>query len=214
MRSWTIGAVLGLAMLAAPAQATVILAGSQASLGPDDGVTWGQLGPAGAHLFTPQVAQSTGGLTVQVSSPPGEVFRRDQGVDWPGGFTPGTPLLFEEHELEPLQLTFGSGVMGVGAEIEEGVSRGFVATLTLFGADGGLLGSVSAPGADGPVFLGALSDIPIARVRFSTVGPGGAVDAGFAIGPLALRVVPEPPTALLLIAGLAGLIALRRRAST
>jgi hypothetical protein len=139
------------------------------------------------------------------------VFRRDQGLDWSGGFAAGTQLLFEEHENEPLQLTFADGVTGIGAAIEESVPRGFVATLTLFGLDDSLLGSVSAIGGDGPVFLGALSDAPIGRARFSTMGAGGLVDAGFALGPLALRMLPEPSALALLLAGLGGLVVLRRR---
>lgn len=212
MRSLTIGAVIGLALLAAPAHAALIRADSQASLGSVDLVGWGQLGPAGAHLFTPVVATSTGGTAVRVSSSPGEVFRRDEGVDFAGGFAAGTPLLFEEHENEPVQLTFSTGVFGVGAAIAESVPRAFTAFLTAFGAGDVVLGTVSATGADGPVFLGALSDVPIMRVRFETVGPGGLVDAGFLLGPLALRELPEPASVALLLAGLLGLALVRRYA--
>jgi hypothetical protein len=211
MRSLTIAAALGVALLAQPARATVILADSQASLGATDSVAWDQLGSAGAHLFTPVFATSAGGVVVDVSSPPGEVFRRDQGVDVSAGFVVGTKLLFEVNEHEPVQLTFSTPQYGVGAEIAESVQRAFVATLTLFGPGNVLLGSVSAAGADGPVFLGALSDTPIARVRFSTVGPGGLVDAGFLLGSLQLVSVPEPPTVLLLLGGLAGLALARRQ---
>jgi hypothetical protein len=211
MRSLLIAALAGMAMLAAPAHATVVQANSQTSLGATDRVVWDQLGPAGAHLFTPVFATSAGGTVVDVSSPPGEVFRRDEGVDVTAGFATGTPLLFEVNEAEPVQLTWSSAVFGVGAEIAESVPRDFVATLTVFnGAT--ILGTVSAAGGDGPVFLGALTDLPITRVRFSTVGPDGVVDAGFLLGALQLVSVPEPSTALLLLAGLVGLALMRRRA--
>ncbi len=216
MRSLRIGALglaLASALLALPARATVIAATTQASLGATDTVAWDQLGSAGAHLFTPVFATSAAGVGVDVSSPPGEVFRRDQGVDVSAGFVVGTKLLFEVNESEPVQLTFSTPVYGVGAEIAESVQRGFVATLTLF--DGGtVLGSVSAAGGDGPVFLGALSDLPITRVRFSTVGPDGLVDAGFLLGSLQLVSVPEPSTALLLLGGLVGVALTRRRRSS
>jgi hypothetical protein len=211
MRALTIAAVLGAALLAQAAHATVIQAGSQASLGATDSVGWDQLGGAGAHLFTPVFATSAGGVVVDVSSPPGEVFRHDEGVDVTAGFTVGTQLLFEVNESEPIQLTFSTPQYGVGAEIAESVQRAFVATLTLFGPGNVLLGSVSASGDDGPVFLGALSDTPIARVRFSTMGPGGLVDSGFLLGSLQLVSVPEPSTALLLLGGLAGAALTRRR---
>ena len=211
MRSLTIAAALGVALLAQAAHATVIQVGSQASLGAPDSVGWAQLGGAGAHLFTPVFATSAAGVGVGVSSPPGEVFRHDEGVDVSAGFVIGTNLLFEVNESEPVQLTFSTPQYGVGAEIVESAQRAFVATLTLFGPGNTLLGSVSAAGGDGPVFLGALSDMPISRVRFSTVGPGGLVDAGFLLGPLHLVSVPEPATVLLLLGGLAGVALTRRR---
>jgi hypothetical protein len=214
MREAVLGGVaLGLVLFAPPVHATVIQAGSQASLGANDGVVWSQLGPAGAHLFTPVFATSSGGVVVDVSTPPGEVFRRDEGVDAMAGFAPGTPLLLEANEREPVQLTFDTPVMGIGAEIAESVQRAFTATLTLFGPGNLEIGSLTASGGDGPLFLGALSDTPITRVRFSTAGPGGLVDAGFLLGTLRLVSVPEPPTVLLLLVGIAGLALTRRRAS-
>ncbi|MBV8169011.1 MAG: PEP-CTERM sorting domain-containing protein [Alphaproteobacteria bacterium] len=210
MRSLMIAAALGVALLAQAAHATVIQVGSQAGLGATDSVAWDQLGGAGAHLFTPAFATSTGGAVIDVSTPAGEIFRRDEGVDAAAGFAAGTPLLWSVHEHEPVQLRFSTPVYGVGAEIVEDVQRGFVATLTLFNL-GNVLGSVSVTGGDGPVYLGALSDVPITLVRFSTMGPDGLIDAGLLLGPAQFVSVPEPSTALLLLGGLAGVALMRRR---
>src|SRR5438876_105591 len=114
MRGVLVGIGIALVVGAAPAHATLALVSSRAALGAGDAVGWAQLGPAGVHLFTPQFALSAGGITVDVSSPPGEVFRHDQSVDWTGTFVPGAALLFEQHELEPLQLSFAQAVLGIG----------------------------------------------------------------------------------------------------
>src|SRR5262249_15157600 len=150
-------------------------------------VDWGQLGPPGTHLSTPQFAVSaSGAITVDLSSPPGEVFRRDQGLDWTGNFAPGAALVFEQHELEPLQLTFSQPVLGVGAQIQESALRDFSATVQAFSPSNVLIGSFTILAAatdaadDSARFLGVLSDTPISRIRFATVGPNGVVDAGFA----------------------------------
>jgi len=209
MRSLTIAAALGVALLAQAAHATVIQVGSPAGLGATDSVAWDQLGGAGTFLFTPALATSAGGAVIDVSTPAGEVSRRDEGVDASAGFATGTPLLFDVNEHEPVQLRFLTPVYGVGAEIAEDVQRGFVATLTLFNF-GNVLGSVSVTGDGGPVYLGALSDVPITLARFSTMGPGGLIDAGLLLGPAQFVSVPEPSTVLLLLGGLAG-VALTRR---
>jgi hypothetical protein len=215
---WLIGGLMAaLLMTATPAHATLTLVTDRAALGATQTVAWTQLGAAGAHLFTPAFAVSGGGITVDVSSPPGEVFRRDQSVDWVGNFAPGAALVFEQHELEPLQLTFSQPVLGAGAQIQESVLRAFTATLSVFSPANALLGSFSLAGLasaaadNSAVFLGVLSDTPIGRIRFATLGPNGAADAGFAINALSL-VVPVPePSSLTLLAGAIALTGAWRR---
>jgi hypothetical protein len=218
MRSFAAGLVFAMGLAIMPAHATVTFVTSRAALGANDAVDWAQLGPAGSLVSTPAFAQSTGGgVTVDASTPAGEVLRHDQGVDWVGNFAPGQALLVDQFELEPLQLTFSQPVLGAGAQIQESLLRSFIGSLSVVGAGNQFLGSVSIPGlanaaADGSaIFLGVLSDTPFTRVRFDTVGPNGAVDSGFAINALALVEAPEPPSALLLAGALAALLARRLR---
>ena len=221
MRGLIGGLGLAFGIAAMPAHATLTVVTDRGALGATDAVAWAQLGPAGTHLFTPLVALSAGGgVAVDVSSPPGEVFRVDQSVDWIGNFAPGAALVFEQHELEPLQLTFAEPVLGAGAQIQESALRDFTATLSVFSPTNVLLGSFSLAGLasaaadDSAIFLGVLSDAPIGRIRFATVGRNGAVDAGFAINDLSLVVeAPEPATALLLVGAVALTAAWRRRFS-
>ncbi len=218
MRGLIGGLGLALGVAVAPAHATLTMVTDRGALGATDTVDWAQLGPAGAHLFTPVFATSSGGgVTVDVSSPPGEVFRHDQSVDWTGNFAPGAALVFEQHELEPLQLSFAAPVLGAGAQIQESLLRDFTATIRAFSPTDAPLGSFTVAGLatdaadDSAPFLGVLSDTPIGRIVFDTVGPGGAVDDGFAVNALALVEVPEPASLTLLAGALALTAAWRRR---
>jgi hypothetical protein len=217
--------VAGFSLAGSFADATEILVTDRSALGADDSASWASLGSPGAHISTPAFVTSGAGVTIGVSTPAGEVFRHDQGVDWSGNFSPGAALVFDQNEGGWLQVRFSRPVLGIGAQIQENLLRSFTAMLSVFSPDDVLLGSFAVAGqstaaGDGSaLFLGVLSDVPIGRVRFDTVGPGGAIDAGFAIDGLSLvdaadpTAVPEPASALLLAGGLLALGYLRCRAA-
>ncbi len=201
------------------AQAFTIVTNS--ALAADDFVSWSDFGPSFTSVPSGSQASSNLGNTVTVSMPSGDFFRLEQGNGWAGNFAPSAQLLWTRSNPGPLSIVFDTPVAGAGAQIQLNIGENQVRTFTAFveGFDSSntSLGSVSLAGVsnnlgnNSAIFLGAVSDIPIARLAFSVV-PTDELDRDFAIGQLDIRQVPVPPQVLgsLLFATLSA-IKLRRQ---
>jgi hypothetical protein len=199
----TLVAASAIAGISPIAQAFTLVTSSSA-LAPDDFVSWGNFGSSFTLVPSGSQTPSNLGNPVTVSLPSGDFSRRDQGNGWAGNFAPGVQLLWTLGNPGPLSLTFGTPVFGAGAQIQlnippDGV-RSFTAFVEGFDSSNNSLGSVSLPGLsnnlgnDSAIFIGALSDTPIARFAFNVQSTDGS-DNDFAIGQVEIRQVPLPPQA-------------------
>ena len=221
--------VLLAAFLIAPAMvssasAAIIAVASPAGLGATTTVNWDAFGPPGVYS-TPPAVTAFGPRTVGFASSLGILNRVNEGSGIVSNFLPGTPLLAQFTQQDNFIVNFGAPVRGVGAPIQDLQSGAFTARMRFYDESSTLLGTVEAAGTNGGLengavpYLGGLSDAEnIKYVLLSIVDP--AVDFGqrenLAIGPLNFAVtatqVPEPASTGLMVAGLLGLIGLRRRA--
>lgn len=189
---------------------------SLAALSSNDSIDWGQLGPTGTVLTSPQLVTSTGGLGATVTSL-GDLERRDEGSGWAGNFTIGDHLLWDQGIANPdsITITFDQAVRGFGAQIQADFFGPFTARITLSNGDVFTELGDSSNLADGSaIFIGALDPTAdITSVTFDLTSAAFSPN-DFAIDTLFLNTVttvPEPLTLSLFGAGLAGTIALRRR---
>lgn len=217
-----------LALIAAPAApssagAAIIAVASPAGLGPNTTVNWDAFGPPGVYS-TPPAVTVFGPRAVGFASSKGTLDRVNEGSGFVSNFLPGTPLLLQDTQQDGFVVNFSDPVRGVGAPIQDFLRGAFTAQLRFFDAANTLLGSINVSGTNtglenGAVpYLGGLSDAEdIKYVAFNILDPG--VDFGrrgnLALGPLnfavAATAVPEPASTSLMLAGLLGLLGLRRR---
>ncbi len=220
------GAVLSLLLigLSAAAQAQVIVT-NRTSLGANDSVGWGQLGPVFSNPSNPSSFTSVGGMTgsVSLSNPNDDFVRRDQGLSggWGGNFSPGDQLLWTNLTPDTMTITLDSPVYGIGANFQQNFYGDFTAQLEAFDSNGNSLGAFTENGTsngngDGSaIFLGVEDNT--ANIKSITYSDSGLPNDGFAINELGIKSssepVPEPGSlAMLFGAGLPALgFSLRRR---
>jgi len=178
-------------------------------LGADDNIQWGQFGPPDTIINGPAEGLTDGGLAFTVDDGDHALLRLDQSDGWNGNFSPGEELIWSGDFVAPIEIDFDRPVFGVGANIQKGNFGMFDGVIEVFDGDENLIERFSREGdsndnADGSaIFIGILSDTPIARATFY------AGSSGAAINMVGLVTIPAP-SGLALLAG-AGLIASRRR---
>jgi len=182
---------------------------SRDDLGADDNIQWGQFGPPNTAFDTPAGGFTDNGLTFTVDDPDNHRLARfDQGDGWDGNFSPGDELIFNSLFGTPIIMEFDQPVFGVGANIQGSFFGRFTGVIEVFDMDGTLIERFSREGesndnADGSaIFIGIVSDTPIARATF-------AVDTEIAINMVGLVTIPAPSSLTLLAVG--GLACRRRR---
>lgn len=192
----------------------------------DDFIDWGQLGPDGAVLSTPQpwISQSTAfiGLVGNVSG--GTFQRLDQGNGWNGNFSTGDHLIWNQGGPTDTGIDLGiefdnQFVFGGNAQIQADFFGAFTATLTAFDHDGNVLGQVTEQGqsnsnGDGSaISIGFRSSLPnVYFLEFNVVDVNGGDSLainGFNIYTSG-TTTPEPGSLLLLGSGLLGTLAYGR----
>jgi hypothetical protein len=216
MRRFLAVCLAAVALSVCPASASTVLVTSEAGIGATGIIDWGPLGPPLTFLSNPFSTSTTDGNAVVVSQVAGLPQLMEQGTTWAGNFGPGESLLRTAATANgPLTITFGSPVMGAGAQIEWNFYGPFTGTIEAFDSFGDSLGAFSLPGVsnglgdDSAIFIGILSDAyDIQRVVFGI--PDGAQN--LAISDVQVRgPVPEPVSFLLIASGGLLVYGFRRR---
>ena len=190
----------------------VVLVTDRATLGGDDFVAWGVLGPPFTDVTNPFNINSNGGLGMTVSKVSAGPFQRRDKTSggWGGNFNPDDELIWTNNTPGPMSILFDQTVFGAGAQIQGDAFGDFTATIEAFDINDQSLGSFNLAGTsngnadNSAIFIGVLSgSSEIKRITFD-------VDSGdFAINQLDIVTIPAPAAMALL--GLGGLLASRRR---
>lgn len=185
-------------------------------------VDWGVFGPAGTVISTPAFS-TVGGLSVGVTSSQGALARHDEGTDFFGNFAVGDhPVTDAGSESDSFIVSFGTPVRGFGTQIDPHYITGpFSGVVDAFSADNSLLyvagfsGVATTAEDNSAPFVGVLSssaDISYAAFLINQPNPNLPPRSGaLAINRLDVLAVPEPASLVLMLAGLIGIGALRRR---
>ncbi len=219
------GMALAVGALSIEASAAVTQLTSRGQVTGATTIDWSVLGPDFSDAGT---TPSTGGVTVSGASR-FAVFV--EGQSWGGNFTVGDSVLsmFDiDDPLDPgprtgvFNLVFASPISGFGTQVQAFDFGAFGGAISAFDSADNLLGSFSFTGdsngdQDGSaVFVGVASDaLDIARITISSsvlrIGDSLAINSlSVSTDVREPPAVPTPATALLVVAGLAGLGMSRR----
>ena len=171
---------------------------SRAGLDANDSLDWSVLGPEGTVYAGGFTTTTSGGLPVTGSGAVNfGVFAEPN--TWAGNFNPGDSVLFNGNEFDsdftnqPLTLSFGVAIEGVGLQIDQSNIGLFIGSLTAFNGATNLGtftvdGTMNAQNDNSAVFLG-ISDTAqeITSIVVTTT------DGSFAINQLSLVDGPRTP---------------------
>jgi hypothetical protein len=219
LRTITLAAVVLL-----PAASAGSLVTSLASLGANDTVNWGQLGPVGTSPSNPFTAVSgLGGVTVTVANlgDGGIPTATSQLSNASTYGLPGTLPVLDDQFLGPVTIGFSIPVTGVGFYLADAFGAGPFVSATIQEFDGNTsLGSFTEPATPGSaiLFIGVLdASADVTKIEISTADNSG--DNYFAIDTLNLSdaapvnqiapSTPEPST--LILTGVALAVVVGRR---
>jgi hypothetical protein len=224
--------VAALAASATPASATFAFFTSRSVFdvqGPITTIDWGDFGPDGTLIITPD-SRTVGPVTVQVASSQGELSRHDEGTSYTGDFALGDHLLTDAgSESDSFIVAFASPVRGFGTQMEAHYITGpWKGAIELFDTSDTLLATILTGGTKGSAednsapFYGVISST--ANISFAVFLVDQQFDPNLpsksgAVAINDLQVlgtpVPEPSSLAVFCAalmGLAGLGFVRRRA--
>ncbi len=225
-RVWKWIALVALILVAGrDVRADVVLVTSEAALGPDDSIDWGQLGDDGAFLASSESVTSVGGILAVVSTTDSTGMQRldEGGPFYFGNFNIGDKLITSlDINYYPIKIQFSTPISGVGAQINQDASGPFIATIEAFAGSTSLgvlqLAGESTSDQDGSAIFIGVSDTTreITSIVFGVLNPLPVGENGdIAINQLRIRTtptaVPEPGSALLLAMGASGVVIVARR---
>lgn len=209
---WRVAACLGMALAASPASAVLITFDDLTGMANAPGTAVPVASQLSDQYLSSGVRFGSGSAFVAVvnltSSGPNHAISNPNGI---GGVSEGTLSYGTPIEMSFFDVFTGdAGVTDAVSIRGDQIAIAGTATLTAFGLDGSLLGSVTANDVNGGLTL-SLALAGIHRVRLSETSATIAFDNLFFNTPVGPVRVPEPSSALLLGMGVLGLLAARRR---
>jgi hypothetical protein len=202
------------------ARAGLVLVTSRASLGANDGIDWGHLGPQFTPIPNPVTVTTTLGGSVVVAQQSGAGYRLDQNLatGFSGNFALNDHLYYTgfvqgSANQGPVTLTFAAPISGVGTQIEPDFNTGdqgsFQGFVTAYDSMGNALATFTENGKynsaqdNSAMFIGVSDSIAeIAKITFGlTSAPVNNAD--FVINQVSIAnqspaAVPEPASLSLL----------------
>jgi PEP-CTERM motif-containing protein len=207
--------------------ASFTLVTTQAGLGANDFIDWGQLGPDDSFAANPSTVTSSLGGSFSLSKTQSDDFTRfDQlgcCANAPPPVASGDHLIMtNDGNSNPNSMVVAGSMYAAGSLVFAAAQGDFVARITAYDSSDVVLASFIVNGSTNPSgygtglapFLGIVSDAPFAKIGFSLDSATGDT-AYLGIDTLLLRTTPAPePESLALVGlGAAGLLLATRRKS-
>src|SRR5688572_28651043 len=209
---WRVAACFGMALAASPASAVLITFDDLTGMGNAPGTAVPVASQLSDQYLSSGVRFGSGSAFVAVvnltSSGANHAITNPNGI---GGVSEGTLSYATPIEMSFFDVLTGDvGVTDAVSIRGDQIAIAGTATLTAFGLDGSLLGSVTANDVNGGLTL-SLALAGIHRVTLSETSATIAFDNFFFNTPVGPVRVPEPSSVLLLGIGVLGLLGARRR---